>query len=380
MIKSEKRLIVIELILIVIFLLSIFVRNIFNNYLLFILLTLVGTLIYFLMGYEKDKNIYKKNLVFFITFYTIAFLIIMYGIGLLFGYTKSPFKMDIISIIKNILPTIMVITSSEVLRYLISRKGEKNKLIYVLTIILFTLIDLVLNVNVYDLTKLESILEFGTVIILPSIFKNWTLTSFAYKYGFKQNLVYRYILELYPYVIPIIPDLGIYLESVLLMIYPVLLKRNIYFRFDKEKKEDLKNKQYGKKITSLVIIILTLVIIGLNSNLFRFWMVVVGTGSMEPTINVGDAVIVDKSYQKHLDKLDKGDVLVFKNGDKIYVHRIVNIDNIEGNYYINTKGDRKGQIEDSWIVTNKDIIGVVKFKIKYIGYPTVWLSRILEGD
>ena len=380
MIKSEKRLIVIELILIVIFFLSIFVRNIFNDYLLFILLTLIDTLIYFFIGYEKDKNIYKKNLVFFITFYTIAFLIILYGIGLLFGYTKSPFKMDVISIVKNILPAILVITSSELLRYLISRKGEKNKLIFLLTIILFTLIDLVLNVKLYDLTKLESILEFSTVIILPSIFKNWTLTSFAYKYGFKQNLVYRYILELYSYVIPIIPDLGIYLESVLLMIYPVLLKRNIYFRFDKEKNEDLRNKQYGKKITSLIIVILTLLIIGLNSNLFRYWMVVVATGSMEPTINVGDVVIVDKIYKKQLKKLNKGDILVFKNGNKIYVHRIVNIDNIEGNYYINTKGDRKGQIEDSWIVTNKDVIGVVKFKIKYIGYPTVWLSKILEGD
>ena len=118
--------------------------------------------------------------------------------------------------------------------------------------------------------------------------------------------------------------------------------------------------------------------IALNSNLFRYWMAVIGSGSMEPTINIGDTVIVDKSYQKHLEKLKNGDILVFKNGQKIYVHRIINIDNIEENYYIKTKGDRKEQIEDSWIVTNKDIIGVVKFKIKYIGYPTVWLSRILE--
>ncbi len=380
MIKSEKRIIVIELILIVIFLLNIFVRNIFNDYLLFILLAVISTLIYFLIGYEKDKNIYKKNLVFFITFYTIAFLILMYGIGLVFGYTKSPFKMDFISIIKNVLPVILVITSSEVFRYLISKKGEKNNLIFVLTIILFTLIDLVLNIKLYDLTKLDNILEFSTVIILPSIFKNWTLTSFTYKYGFKQNLVYRYILELYIYLIPIVPDLGTYLESVLLMIYPVLLKRNIYYRFDKEKKVDLKDKQYGKKIMTIVICILTLLIIGLNSNLFRYWMVVVGTGSMEPTINIGDNVIVDKSYQKHLERLRKGDVLVFKNGEKIYVHRIISIDNIEEKYYINTKGDRKGQIEDSWVVTNKDVIGVVKFKIKYIGYPTVWLSKILEGN
>ncbi len=378
MIKSEKRLIIIELILILLFLLNIFVINIFNEYLLFIILTIINILIYFLMGYEKDKNIYKKNLIFFITFYLIAFITMMYGIGLILGYTKSPFKTNIISIIKNVFPIILVICSSEMLRYQISRKGEKNNFIFVLTIILFIIIDIVLNVKLYDLTKLEDVLKLSTVIILPSIFKNWMLTAFAYKYGLVQNIIYRLILELYPYILPITPDLGIYLESVLLMIFPVLLKRNIYFRFDKDKKIDLKDKKYSKRILTSILIVLITLTIALNSNLFRYWMAVIGSGSMEPTINIGDTVIVDKSYQKHLEKLKNGDILVFKNGQKIYVHRIINIDNIEENYYIKTKGDRKEQIEDSWIVTNKDIIGVVKFKIKYIGYPTVWLSRILE--
>lgn len=380
MIKSEKRLVIIESILILVFLLSIFVRNIFNDYLLFIILAISIAIIYFLLGYEKDKNMYKKNLIFFVAFYTIAFLIVIYGVGLIFGYIKSPFKTDLLSIIKNVFPIILVISSSEILRYLISRKGEKSRLIYVLTIIMFILIDLVLNVKLYDLSKLEDILKFGTAIVLPSIFKNWTLTSFAYKYGFIQNLVYRFLLELYPYILPITPDLGIYLESVLMMIFPVLLKRDIFYRFEKEKKKDLKDKEYGKKSITAIIIIITAIIIGLNSNLFRYWMAVIGSGSMEPTINIGDAVIVDKSYQKHLDKLKEGDVLVFKIGKKIYVHRIINIENQNGNYSINTKGDRKEQLEDSWVVTNKDVIGVVKFKIKYIGYPTVWLSRILEGN
>lgn len=379
MIKSEKRLILIELILIIIFLLSIFVKNIFNNYLLFILLAIAITSIYFIMGYEKEKNIYKKNLIFFITFYTIAFIILMYGIGLIFGYIKSPFKMNIISIIKNIFPVMLVILSSEILRYLICRKGEKNKFIYIITIILFILIDIIFNINMYDLDSLENILKFLTVVILPSLFKNWTLTSFAYKYGFVQNIIYRFIMELYPYILPITPDLGIYLGSVLMMIYPVLLKRNIYFRFDKEKKQDLKDKQIINKLITLIIILFISLIIALNSNLFRYWMAVIGSGSMKPTINIGDAVIVDKSYKKHLDKLKEGDVLVFKNGNKIYVHRIINIEHTDNNYYINTKGDRKEQLEDSWVVTNKDVIGIVKFKIKFIGYPTVWLSRILEG-
>ena len=378
--KSEKILFAIESILILIFLLSIFVKNIFNDYLLFILLAISIGIIYFFMGYEKDKNMYKKNLVFFTAFYTVSFLVLIYGVGLIFGYIKTPFKTDIISVFKNVFPIILVIFSSELLRYLISRKGEKSRVIYVLTVILFILIDLMSSIKLYNLTELENILQFSTSIVLPSIFKNWMLTSFAFKYGFVQNLVYRLILELYPYILPITPDLGIYLESIVMMTFPILLKREIYYRFDKEKKKDLRDKRYFQKTITALIIIMTVLLIGLNSNLFRYWMAVIGSGSMEPTINIGDAVIVDKSYQKHLDKLNEGDVLVFKIGNKIYVHRIINIENQNGNYNINTKGDRKGQIEDNWVVTNKDVIGVVKFKIKHIGYPTVWLSRILEGN
>lgn len=163
------------------------------------------------------------------------------------------------------------------------------------------------------------------------------------------------------------------------MIFPILLSRIVSFGFDKKKKEKFREKKHIS-VLAIVIILLSLLVVLLNSNLFRYWMVAVGSGSMEPTINVGDIIIVDKQYQKRLDKLDVGDVLVFKIGKNIYTHRITKITENNGKYSINTKGDREGQMEDSWVVTNDDVIGVVKFKIKYIGYPTVWLSRILEGN
>ena len=50
----------------------------------------------------------------------------------------------------------------------------------------------------------------------------------------------------------------------------------------------------------------------------------------------------------------------------------------KGKYSISTKGDRKGQAVDSWLVSNDEVVGVVVAKVKYVGYPTVWLSRIME--
>ena len=117
--------------------------------------------------------------------------------------------------------------------------------------------------------------------------------------------------------------------------------------------------------------------IALFSNLFPIWIAAVGSGSMEPTIMIGDAIIVDKSVAKDPSKLTVGDVLVFKIQDTIYTHRIIEIKKVNGNLAMITKGDREGQAVDTWVVTSENIIGRVKFKISYVGWPTVWLSRMV---
>lgn len=363
-------------------LVSFFSKNTFNDYFLIFALLITIALVYLIAGYEKDSNINgeeHRKLLQYVTFYCIGFIIMEYGLGFLTGYVVSPYKNDILNILKNMFPTLLMIVLSEFLRYMIVKKGEKNKIILCYTIFLFILIDLTINVRYWDLSIGSELLKFITFVFLTSFFKNIMLTTFTYKYGMKPSILYRLILELYVYIIPFSPDLGLYLESVLLMLFPIILGRVVSFGFDKSKKEKRSNKK-NYSVVVIFVIIFTSLIVALNSNLFRFWMVAVGSGSMEPTINVGDLIIVDKKYQDKLDELAVGDVLVFKIGKNIYTHRITKITNNDGKYSINTKGDRKGQMEDSWIVTNDDVIGVVKYKIKYIGYPTVWLSRILEGN
>lgn len=382
MVKSEKRILILEIVLSIIFLLNIFVKRIFNEYMILFIILIAMGIINFLMGYEKDRDINKitkKQIIKYVVFYCFGFLVIEYGLGLILGYIKSPYKRDLLSIFSNVFSTVLIILSSEHFRYMIVSKGKNKKIILILSVLLFVLIDSSIFVKLYDLKELDDLLSFSTAVVLPSIFKNFILTILTYKYGFKQNIAYRLIMELYIYIVPFTPNLGIYLDSVLLMAFPIILSRIVAYGFDKEKKKDYRdNNSIKRKIITAVAILITSILIMLNSNLFRFWTAAVGSGSMEPTIKIGDAILVDKSYQKHLNKLKVGDILVFKIGKKIFTHRIIKIEEDNGNYSINTKGDRKGQLEDNWTVTNKDVIGIVKFRIKYIGYPTVWLSRILE--
>ena len=51
------------------------------------------------------------------------------------------------------------------------------------------------------------------------------------------------------------------------------------------------------------------------------------------------------------------------------------IENINGQLRYYTKGDAN-EDPDAGFITSSDIVGTVRFKIPYIGYPTLWLRSL----
>lgn len=377
--KTEIRLIILEILSIFLLLVNIFYIKISNYYYLLLFLLCIFCISLFISSFEKEKILDKKSIIKNMIIDTISYLIFMYGIGIFTGYIKTSYSLNLISIIKNIFPVIVLIIIQEMFRYHICKKGEKKKVIIVLSILLFILVDISLSIHLYNFSDRTRIIELVTLTIFPSIFKNMMLSAFAYKYGYRICIIYQLITNIYLYIMPIFPNLSVYLESILSILLPIFVGLLIYFRFKKITIKDFRNKSTIIKVITGIILFITIVIIILYSNLFPYTVAVIGSGSMTPTLKIGDMILIDKTYRKNTKKLKEGQVLVFQVKDTIYTHRIVKIDRQNGNYYILTKGDRKGQTIDTWTVTNKDIIGVTKLKIPMMGYPSVWLRKLVEG-
>lgn len=88
--------------------------------------------------------------------------------------------------------------------------------------------------------------------------------------------------------------------------------------------------------------------------------------SMEPTIMVGDAILVKEVDQE---KLKVNDIISFQDKDFINTHRIVEIINDNGVKKYKTKGDNNEK-EDKNLVTYNQIQGVCQFRIKGFGKIT----------
>ncbi len=92
------------------------------------------------------------------------------------------------------------------------------------------------------------------------------------------------------------------------------------------------------------------------------------TGSMEPSYNVGDVIVIKKT---NADELKVKDVITFISTDKslngqTVTHRIIDIIEENGQKKFETKGDNN-DIADETLVTSDKILGKVQFRIPFVG-------------
>ena len=107
---------------------------------------------------------------------------------------------------------------------------------------------------------------------------------------------------------------------------------------------------------------------------FKYGMLVVGSGSMTGTVNMGDAIIFEE-YKKQ--EIKQGDVILFEAQGRKIVHRVIEVRSIDGQDAYFTQGDANQSPDDGYR-KNSDIIGITKLKVKYIGYPSLWIRQIFE--
>ena len=94
-------------------------------------------------------------------------------------------------------------------------------------------------------------------------------------------------------------------------------------------------------------------------------ILVVLSGSMSPSINAGDLILVSKV---EAEDIKEGDIITFKNGKNYVTHRVMNVIRGEdGKLRFKTKGDANEEW-DHEVVKAEDLVGKVIFVIPKLGY------------
>lgn len=379
-IKSYYMIFWFETIIMILLVLNSFNSSVSSVYLLPFILFISDLIFLFLLGYEKYNKRLSKLMMFEMIMYSIIFLLLYYLFGVFIGFAKNGNYLTLYGFTIFIIPLILKIIFKEYLRYSLLKKCGNNIFLIIYTTILFIMVDVLSSINIVNYNNPYDIFLFLSITLLSSISINILATYVSKKVGYKPIIVYLLITSLYQYILPIVPNPNEYLKSIINLIVPILILLKIMKTVNKYSDivyEIDRNYNKSKLVTLIFPILLTIIIIYLISGYFKYYALAIASGSMSPVFDRGDIVILEQVNEKYnnYDKLSEGQIIAYKIDKDIVVHRIIRKIENDNELFFYTKGDANKE-EDNCVINKENIIGIVRFKVPYVGYPTIWFSEM----
>lgn len=359
---------------IVFLLLNLLVLNISAKLQLLPIFIIIFLLSFIFFKFRKDKTYARIQVTITMLLIGIVQIVLYLLTGFLEGFSKNAISMSFNRFLTVILPIILILVVIELLRYMISVKFEKNNLIRILSITMFVLFDVTLFGSNVNFNSLDSVLEFLGITFFPSLVSNIVFDDMVVKYGYKPILVYRLLTTLCYYMLPIVPNMYILFRAIARIVIPLIFYFILSYMYDRVTFQEVLKVKPKISISSIIILILVIIMAGLISCEFRYGILTIGSGSMTGTLNKGDIAFFEKFNGQ---ELEIGDIIIFKRGKRNIVHRITQVGIFNDEYVYITKGD-KNKVEDNGYVYQKDIQGIVHYRIKYIGYPSIWIRNLFN--
>lgn len=319
-------------------------------------------------------SVNKKEVLLLSIIISSVYAILMHMSGIFLGHYKNPYFVTLEILIKMVIPLIVTIIGSEIIRYVLL--SQKNKLVNVISFLICLTIDILMFSNIPSIRSFNKFMDLVGLTLFPAVSANVYYHYISKSFGALPNIAFRLITTLYIYFVPTAVAMPDALSACIKIIFPIFMFAFVSALFSKKKKPALKR---GKKV-GIVATVLTIAILISSAMLisckFRFGALVIATESMTGEINKGDMIIYEQ-YKKQ--KIQEGQVIVFLDNNSKIVHRVAEIKNIDGETRYYTKGDANEDLDIGYR-TNSDIIGLTNVKVAYAGYPTLWLRELLKGS
>jgi len=319
----------------------------------------------------RNRNKYGKsqNVIIII----ISYLILYYLSGLIFGFLRNGYSLSLKGIICNFISIFLVVLFKEYIRYrMISTSKKKINLIF--TTILFIMLDIEF---IYLFNNLNGhLFEYFFKELIPIVLINITSTYLVYRTGAFPNYIYRGLLSGISLFSPIIPNLNWLVNNIVLIILMIIIIFSIDYLVELEDKRKRKlSVKKGNSFSTWCLFFITIIFVLFIVGVFKYQPIAVLSNSMKGYFSKGDAVVIEKINDLSL--IEKGDVIYYKHDGRYITHRVVEIEKNNNSYIYYTKGDNNDAADD-WKVYGYNVFGVVKFKVKYVGWPSVLLNELLK--
>lgn len=331
------------------------------------------------IGKSYQKSRIKKEVIQYILIAVIIYILTYMISGLFITFGNNPYFTTVKGFLINLWMFGTVIISKEYIRYrLINNVYENDKKeIAILVSLIYIFIEI--ELNKYINTKITLLFALKDICqnLIPLIAKNVLYSYISMKSDWKPASIYELFTKLYLWLSPILPNAPWIMVAIIETTIPTILF--FYIRYANSKNSEIKSRQEIENVNpknSIPLVVLVILVIWFTIGVFPVKPIAVASGSMEKELYVGDVVIVKKC---NANDIVNGDIIQYQMKGYTVIHRVIEKKQKNGEYYFTTKGDNNPS-EDKESVKENQVLGKVIFKVKYLGYPAIWLNIIQSNE
>ena len=373
---DKKKLYIISSSILVALLLTLFAPMGSGRIIAALLLLPSAILISLLIKKRTALSINSKQVWLIVGIIGLLYLVFYYVSAVYFGLTKTGYGLKSVIIFRFIIPIAIVIVCTEIVRYVLC--AQKDKWANVFAYFIALCADVLICATIPAVTNMATFMDVVGLTLFPGLLYNLLYNYLSVRYGFIPIIIYKAFTVWAFYLIPYGSAISLSLVAFINMLLPIAIFIFIDSLFERKRRYALQNTsrfwRVMSKVLTVIVLILMIGTIIIVSNQFYIGAYVIATDSMTGELNKGDVAI----YERYEDQLIiEGQVIVFEKNDSVIVHRVADIQIINGNIRYYTKGDTNDNL-DVGFITDGDIIGLVTFKLPYFGYPTLWVRSLFE--
>ncbi|MEM2214937.1 MAG: signal peptidase I [Candidatus Nezhaarchaeales archaeon] len=348
-----------------------------------------------LMGGLEQLSLWTHRPVVLIAFLTAAMQIVcLYFIALFTELGRSPYSFTPMGVAINIAYFTAPILAQETARAYAIRCAPKSKKYawLVLVTLLFTLLRLSTSSLIAQRSSADTI-KFVTSEVIPAGAQSLLATYLALMGGPLASIAYMWTLEASKWLIPILPNPPWGLKALISTLIPAIglviisesmpvMKMMAVGVMRREEVRRVKTKsvraQKSKELLSIVVGLVLMITIWSTTGMLGCQVTVVASGSMRPTMDVGDVIV---AVQMPVEKIVEGDIVQYwRSGlDAPITHRVVEVKSSGGTFILVTKGDANSVLDEPVVVMPKQKLFKVMFVMPKVGWASIALKSALSS-
>lgn len=307
-------------------------------------------------------------------------------VGIVAGFGKSPYAFTPVAILTNLFYVASFLVGIEISRaYLIntaiSIKRKRLNLIILSTTLLFMIIQISPDqFTLLNFAEPVDSLEFIGKTMITLLSMNLLASYLSYLGGASAAIGYTGTLLAFQWFSPILPDLHWTISALVGTIAPAIgfvVLQNSFSTSQERKQKPHKRRKSSDSASWTVVAIISLLIVFFSFGYLGVKPTVIYSGSMQPTLKVGDIAIID---DVDIESIKEGDLIQYVGYDNVslIIHRVVNIQQQENQNVFITKGDANDD-PDSMPVTPNRITGKSVFTIPGIGWIQIFFKSLFKN-